>query len=145
MIITMKASGIKETIKALGKNHEQTILYGFNKIGMTALELTIEEAPKRTGELRSQIRIRRYRWTWSIVEGPTKHGLWVREGTIGHSIYPVKKKALWWPGLPHPIGFAAHPGIRSKNNYPERAHSRLTNNISRTLPELGQYIVHSIG
>ena len=146
MKITMKASGIEKTVKALSKNHEGVIRAGFDNIGDAALRLTIEEAPKKTGELRSQIYLRKSRWTWSIVEGPTKHGLWIREGTIGHSIFPKKKKALWWtPGLPHPVGFAAHPGIRHRNPYPQRAHSRLTNSISRTLPMIGQDIVLSIG
>ncbi len=34
-------------------------------------------------------------------------------GTAPHRIYPVVKKALWWPGLPHPIAFADHPGTRA--------------------------------
>ena len=146
MHIVLKASGIEKTAKALGKDHERVIRQGFDHIGDAAVRLTIEEAPKKSRELISQIRLRRTRWTWNVVEGPTKHGLWVREGTIGHSIFPKKKKALWWtPGLPHPVGFAANPGIRNKNPYPQRAHSRLTNSISRTLPMIGQNIVLSIG
>ena len=145
MKITMKASGIEKTVKALGKPHERVIREGFNNIGDAALQLTIEEAPKKSGELRSQIHLRKSRWTWSIVEGPTKHGLWIREGTIGHSIFPKKKKALWWPGLPHPIAWTPNPGIRNRNNYPQRAHSRLTNSISRTLPMIGQSIIIGIG
>lgn len=145
MNITMKARGIEKTAKALGKPHEQVIRAGFDNIGDAALRLTIEEAPKKTGELRSQIRLRKSRWTWSIVEGPTKHGLYVREGTAAHFIVPVKKKALYWPGLPHPVAYANNPGIRNRNNYPQRAHSRLTNSISRTLPLIGQNIVIAIG
>ena len=145
MNITMKASGIEKTAKALGRPHERVIREGFDNIGEAALRLTIEEAPKKSGELRSQIHLRKSRWTWSIVEGPTKHGQYVREGTAAHLIMPVKKKALWWPGLPHPIAFAANPGIRNRNNYPQRAHSRLTNSISRTLPMIGQNVVINIG
>ncbi len=145
MNITMKATGIKEVARALGKNHEQAILHGFNEIGTDALQFTREEAPKKTGELRSQIGIRRYRWTWSIVEGPTKHGLWVREGTKPHLIVPVKKKALYWPGLPHPVAYANNPGIRNRNLYPERARSRLVGGIDSKLSMVAQAIVLDIG
>lgn len=31
-------------------------------------------------------------------------------GTSPHRIRPVVKQALWWPGLPHPIAYADHPG-----------------------------------
>ena len=145
MNITMKASGIKETAKALGKNHEPAIRYGFDKIGDKALELTREEAPKRSGELRSQIRLKKSRWTWSIVEGPTKHGLWVREGTKKRFVVPVKARALYWVGLPHPVAYANNPGIRNLNNYPQRAHTRLTHNITQVMPLIGRDIVLDIG
>ena len=145
MNITMKASGIEKTAKALGRPHERVIREGFDNIGEAALRLTIEEAPKKSGELRSQIHLRKSRWTWSIVEGPTKHGLWAREGTKARFVTPVKKRALYWVGLPHPVAYANNPGIRNKNPYPQRAHSRLTNSISRTLPMIGQSIILNIG
>ncbi len=31
-------------------------------------------------------------------------------GSRRHIIRPAVKKALWWPGLSHPIAFARHPG-----------------------------------
>lgn len=31
-------------------------------------------------------------------------------GSRPHIITPAVKKALFWPGLPHPIAFARHPG-----------------------------------
>ncbi len=145
MHIVLKASGIEKTAKALGKDHERVIRQGFDHIGDAAVRLTIEEAPKKSRELISQIRLRRTRWTWNVVEGPTKHGLWVREGTIGHSIFPKKKKALWWPGLPHPIAWTPNPGIRNRNDYPTRAHSRLVSNAERTLPVIARNVVINIG
>lgn len=33
-------------------------------------------------------------------------------GSGPHTIRPSAKKALWWPGIPHPIAFANHPGTQ---------------------------------
>lgn len=31
-------------------------------------------------------------------------------GSSPHIIQPAVKRALWWPGLAHPVAFARHPG-----------------------------------
>lgn len=48
---------------------------------------------------------------------PVKLSL-VTLGTNAHMIRPRFKKALWWPGLLHPVSFVWHPGT-SENNFVE--------------------------
>lgn len=60
--------------------------------------------------------------SWSIA-----YALPVEKGTRPHPIYPRRKKALWWPGLPHPVAMVNHPGTEArpflmpsaKRNYPK--------------------------
>lgn len=60
--------------------------------------------------------------SWSIA-----YALAVETGTRPHTIYPSRKKALWWPGLPHPVAMVHHPGTparpylipSAKRNYPK--------------------------
>lgn len=40
----------------------------------------------------------------------TDHWHFIEYGTSPHPIYPNVKRALWWPGLPHPVGKVNHPG-----------------------------------
>ena len=48
----------------------------------------------------------------------------VTKGTSGpYPIYPRFKKALWWPGLDHPLPKVIHPGIRA-NNYVAQAEGK---------------------
>lgn len=89
-----------------------------------------EEAPIKTGELRRSIKFKkRGLANYEImVDQRTRGGKYerfVRLGTRGpYAIFPVKKKALWWPGLPHPIkAVYNHPGIKA-NPYWERGLDR---------------------
>lgn len=43
---------------------------------------------------------------------------WLEYGTRSHVIRPVRKRALWWDGLPHPVKSVDHPGT------PEYAYMR---------------------
>ncbi len=42
-----------------------------------------------------------------------KYALWVEQGTGPHIILPVKKRALYWKGAPHPVRMVFHPGSRA--------------------------------
>jgi hypothetical protein len=44
---------------------------------------------------------------------------WVTQGTAPHLILPRYKRALWWPGLEHPVAYVNHPGT-SPNPFNER-------------------------
>lgn len=46
---------------------------------------------------------------WSVA-----YALTVEEGSVAHKIFPNRKKALWWPGLPHPIAMVNHPGTEAQ-------------------------------
>lgn len=72
----------------------------------------LENAPVRSGQLRTSIRsIKVGPLTWHVLVG-TDHWHETEYGAKPHGpILPVKKKALWWPGLPHPISqVKIHPG-----------------------------------
>ena len=96
------------------------------------IEKMKDEAPVKTGALRDSIYGRVSIKGSSIdivvaVPKRIKYAGWVVKGRGW--VFPVKKKALWWPGLPHPVAYArpskpnpfpgralrrSWPGIRSK-------------------------------
>jgi hypothetical protein len=85
-----------------------------------------DEAPERSGNLkRSIVWKRRGKLRYDIlVDRKMKGGKYehyVRLGTSGpYTIVAVRKRALWWPGLPHPVkAVYNHPGIKA-NPYWER-------------------------
>lgn len=41
-----------------------------------------------------------------------EYGGLLEKGTPPHVIRPVKKKALYWPGAPHPVWKVHHPGTK---------------------------------
>lgn len=46
-------------------------------------------------------------------EHGVEYGEWLEEGTDPHEIRPRQKKALFWPGLEHPVKRAKHPGTKA--------------------------------
>jgi hypothetical protein len=36
------------------------------------------------------------------------------------------KRALWWPGLPHPVGGVMHPGLPARPFFPFDSSGKLT-------------------
>lgn len=42
--------------------------------------------------------------------GHSNHWYFIEYGTSAHIITPNTKKALSWPGLPHPVKLVRHPG-----------------------------------
>jgi hypothetical protein len=76
----------------------------------------VDAAPIKTGAMVSTIRVSHPgRWTWHVSVG-TDHWWYMEFGANPHGpILPVKKKALWWPGLPHPINVVeVHPGNKPR-------------------------------
>lgn len=72
----------------------------------------IDAAPIKTGHMVSTIRVLRAgALTWYVTVG-TDHWWYQEYGASPHGpILPVKKQALWWPGLRHPIArVKVHPG-----------------------------------
>ena len=102
------------------------------------------EAPKKTGKLRKSLKARKSRaFTYQITEG-VFYGVFVRKGTAPHDIFPVKKKALFWPGAAHPVKHVRHPGTRP-NMYDLRAIRRSRQDIARLNNQFGRSVVKAYG
>jgi len=144
MYIKISATGLKEAQQRLSRPLARIMQDGFHRVAQVVLEAVRAEAPKKTGKLAAGLSLREGRQRFSISTGATRYEQYPRLGTIGHSIYPKAKKALYWPGLPHPIALAAHPGIRRPNDYPARGLARAQPEINRLLPVIGGEIVHEI-
>jgi len=107
------------------------------RAGQVLWRLVRSEAPVRTGKLRNSIFLR-FRGPRSFLIGEgVDYGIYVRRGTRAHIIRPREKKALWWPGLPHPVAIVHHPGTRP-NDYMARALERFS------LPSIGRRIIDRI-
>ena len=120
------------------------------------------EAPKRTGNLRKSIVVRTRRvYIHEVTIDQRRKGakyepfvrLGVRprggERNTGY-IYPKRKKALWWPGLSHPIAFVGPPITRKPpgqkaNNYFERGVELSEPDIQKYERQIGTEIIRSIG
>ncbi len=145
MPISLKAIGLDNPQKGLSQDFKPVISRGFKRVAEVVKQAAIAEATKKSGKLAGGIsKTPSGEFGWHIYESH-KQGLWIREGTIGHSIYPRKAKALWWPGLPHPIAWTPHPGIRNKNPYPERAVSKSSGEVQTVIEEIGSEIAKKIG
>jgi len=94
------------------------IRYALTSLGPKVAECVRQEAPERTGALRESISWGVSGLTLEITEG-VSYGLYVRMGTRPHLIFPRYARALWWPGLDHPVAYVHHPGTK-KDDYAER-------------------------
>lgn len=54
-----------------------------------------------------------------VDEGIAPYALYVIKGTKPHDIYPVNKKALFWPGAEHPVKKVHHPGTEANDYFQE--------------------------
>lgn len=98
------------------------------------------EAPVKTGKLRKSIRgISQGLLDWSVVVTDDKVH-YVINRTKAHPIFPRKKKALYWAGLPHPIAYVKrHPGTRA-DDFPERGLNKSMPAIDREISKLEEMI-----
>lgn len=55
---------------------------------------------------------------WRVIARDRK-AAWIEFGTRPHEIRPRTKKALWWPGAPHPMARIWHPGTAPTENMAE--------------------------
>jgi len=84
------------------------------------------EAPTDHGRLAGSFEMEQAGDNWRIYSN-VEYALNVHEGTGIHGpegkyieIFPVNKKALYWPGAPHPVKRVLHPGQKG-NPYADRA------------------------
>lgn len=55
---------------------------------------------------------------WRVIARDRKSA-WIEFGTRPHEIRPRTKRALWWPGAPHPMARVWHPGTAPTENMAE--------------------------
>jgi len=80
-------------------------------------------APRRTGRLAGSIDAMADTGHGLVtLRAGAPHASFLHTGTGIHGpahrpyiIRPRRKRALWWPGAPHPMGVVAHPGIRPRD------------------------------
>jgi len=97
---------------------------GVGTVAGRTMSALAKVTPRRTGRLsRGQRLIKRGALEWEISEVDF-YGQILRDGVPAGAMNPIlprQKKALWWPGLPHPIAAVRnHPGIK-KNDYFQKA------------------------
>lgn len=78
------------------------------------------EAPVKTGALRASIHSERTGATTWFIGTDLEHAYYVENGR--GPVYPVRKKALYWPELPHPVGKA---GPAKANDFVGRTRDKL--------------------
>jgi hypothetical protein len=107
--------GVDELVKRLCEKRDKKIEKHLGLIAHDLLGKARELAPKRRGVLAKGLRRRhprKFEWTIEETGEGARFGRFVRSGTGPHPIYPRVKKALWWPGLSHPIPWVGPPYTR---------------------------------
>lgn len=64
----------------------------------------------QTGNLRRSIKVGDVSPTRGVVYTDQEYAAYVEMGTQPYTMYPKSKKALWWPGAPHPMRSVNRPG-----------------------------------
>jgi hypothetical protein len=105
-------------------SRKREMALGVGTVAGRTLSALRKVTPVKTGRLkRGQRLIKKGELEWEISEVDF-YGQILRDGVPAASMNPIvprQKKALWWPGLPHPIARVNnHPGIK-KNDYFQKA------------------------
>lgn len=136
---------LDKVAKPFRKSKRQLIGDGLRPLARRIRDNIRDEAPSRSGNLRSaivdkEINLLTYQVTIDQRKKAAKYEAAVRLGVPAASINPIvprRKKALFWPGLPHPIKIVRHhPGIKS-NPYFDRGIEKSQADITKTANELG--------
>ena len=135
MRIKGEVKGAKKIMEGLRKRRDRLIDRCVAAIALDLLEESRIVVKKKSGGLADSLRRRRLAsMMWAVVEGAI-HGLFYRTGTPPHVILPRVKRALWWPGLDHPVARVNHPGTKAVP-YPAYALRRARRDIYRRTAEL---------
>lgn len=104
------------------------------------------QAPIRTGKLKASIRFTTAAdgdgfsaQFWGIY-----YARYVYRGTAPHLIRPRFRRALMWPGAPHPVKLVHHPGTRP-NRFRIRAWDSVKPTVTEMLRLVGQEIIEGKG
>ena len=142
LFFRISVKGANELAAKLGEPIDPKIQGPFKTFAHAVKRNVQKVTPKKTGALSRSIAARQQSAnTWVIQEGKF-YGEFVRHGARGGKggsgyIFPVRKKALYWQGLDHPIPFVGppmtslHPGIR----YPERTTEYDVLGLAASYPE----------
>lgn len=106
--------GLQRLAKTMSTDVRRTIIAPkLERLAVAVRLITRLVAPKKSGKLRAETGLKkRSDLEWHITDG-TKYGAILRAGSPAHPIEPRRKRALFWPGLPHPIArVKRHPGFR---------------------------------
>lgn len=137
--INVSFTGLREAIAKFSQNiQSEMIEYTGNVWAQDALERARKLAPVRTGALRSSLHIVRGSTNLWTITPEVPYGTFVITGVSPMPprppIYPVRKDALWWPGLNRPVSSVHHhPGFKG-NDFIGRA-------CEETMPGIGTKII----
>ena len=146
MDFVVEIAGLPQLVEQL--QNYPTIAASILQRAVTASSLVLakntnaQTVPVRTGFLVSH-----FQWVLGTLQGwwyPTaSYARYVEFGTAPHTILPVDKKALYWPGAEHPVRSVQHPGTKP-NPYMERIVAASTEEINETFATALQQIVQAI-
>jgi len=148
-MLNIVTQGFEELSKRLDKVYiemnREHILPVAKEIRDYVKEMAKTEAPVgKTGQLKESI----YGRTSVQPEGVyvtvaipkrIKYAGWVLKGRGW--VFPVKKKALWWPGLPHPVAYA-RPS--KANPFMMRAKDKAMPEVRRMAGKIGARVTEAI-
>lgn len=127
-------------------------------VAREVVKIAQEEAPEKSGELKSSIDILSitdeeaivgHKYNDKIVvnwgNAKTIYPLFVHEGTSAHVIMPKTKKALHWKGATHPARSVNHPGTKA-NPYFKRTiqNKRITMIVKKYTDDLVKQVARDI-
>lgn len=149
-MILVKIRGADAIVRGMANASGKAARVNHNRVGRLAMTIARKMkdlAPSKTGGLKKSIKTKAIaRMRWNVTESKF-YGVFQRRGARGGIqgsgyIFPVKKKALYWVGLAHPLPFVGppvtrkHPGIKS-NPYDYLAIRSSTPEIKKTAKDIG--------
>ncbi len=130
----IKWIGLQKLINSFKRSRQRLYERRLKNVAQRVKGHVVDEVPVDTGRLARTIALVHRSGMKYEVHEREPYGRFVREGTRRHPIYPIRKKALYWPGAAHPVAWVWHPGTK-RNPYHERgvAHYFRNRSISERL------------
>jgi len=141
-MLKLTVRGAKEVSRRLSKDLTRVMGDNFDGIAKIIQRDIRDKAPKKRGKYAKTIMVRRNgQFNFVIYDGWP--GSLLRAGSPPHEIWPRKKKALWWPGLKHPVAMVNHPGFKARTHV-EDGLNAAQGDITRATKNLGTKIVQEL-
>jgi HK97 gp10 family phage protein len=110
--------------------------------GMKIQKTEVAEAPHKTGNLQRSIK-----WTYvpivSKIVPMADYALPVHEGSKPHTILPVRARALYWKGAPHPVMRVMHPGTKG-NPFVARTVQKVEKEVQRLFDDALKNVINEL-